>query len=83
MYHQPEAQKQKVEKLMRLRYMRRKTLEDVTMVVRKHFGPHFKVRAFGSTCYGAGRSDSDVDVCILVSKALRKPPFRLSLYDTR
>ncbi|KAI0764990.1 hypothetical protein C8Q74DRAFT_1017771 [Fomes fomentarius] len=42
MYHQPEAQEQKVAKIMRLRYLRRKTLDNATMVVRKHFGPHYK-----------------------------------------
>ena len=68
---------EKFAQLMQLRDLRQQTLKHLEEVIRKHFGLQYEVRAFGSTCYGAGRLDSDVDVCILVRE---RGPYILVFY---
>lgn len=43
------------------------TVFRVQDVVQAAFGREYKVKPFGSTCYGADTVDSDVDLVIIVS----------------
>ena len=49
------------------REARTKTMTRVRKVIKEHFGKDYTLHPFGSTCYGAGRPRSDLDLCIFVS----------------
>ena len=42
------------------------TVSEVQHAVQKEYGRGYKVKPFGSTCYGADSVNSDIDLVILV-----------------
>lgn len=61
--HSEEAWQQTMER----RKEREETLKRLTLLIRSHYGDTYDARPFGSTCYGASSSTSDIDVVIIVS----------------
>ncbi|RDX54462.1 Nucleotidyltransferase [Lentinus brumalis] len=47
-----------------LRDARTITIKRLNELIHTHFGHDYTVHPFGSTCYGAGRPESDLDLCI-------------------
>ncbi|EIW55746.1 Nucleotidyltransferase [Trametes versicolor FP-101664 SS1] len=50
---------------MERRKEREETLKRLTQLIRFHYGDTYDARPFGSTCYGASSSTSDIDVVII------------------
>ncbi|KAI0746733.1 hypothetical protein C8Q80DRAFT_1177066 [Daedaleopsis nitida] len=55
---------ERLNELSRQKINRTLMIERVQQVIDKHFGTKYIVEPFGSTCYGAGRASSDVDLCV-------------------
>ncbi|KAI0717419.1 hypothetical protein C8T65DRAFT_117080 [Cerioporus squamosus] len=47
-----------------LQAARADTIQRLNTLIHTHFGGDYHVQPFGSTCYGAGRPESDLDLCI-------------------
>ncbi|KAI0717417.1 hypothetical protein C8T65DRAFT_117027 [Cerioporus squamosus] len=60
---------------------RTSTIDNLDVLLQEHFGRGYKVRPFGSTCYGAGRPESDLDLCIFDSRRIHGLPPGTSLSD--
>ena len=61
-------EKTDLEDMLRTLAIRRgKTISRIQDLIHNEFGRRWQVRPFGSTCYGAGRFNSDLDLCIFVS----------------
>ncbi|RPD65448.1 hypothetical protein L227DRAFT_212355 [Lentinus tigrinus ALCF2SS1-6] len=48
----------------RIKDARTATIGRLDALIQGHFGDQYKLCVFGSTCYGAGRPESDLDLCI-------------------
>ena len=73
------SQEYVVNRFLALRQKRRETIQRINSLIRLHYGDKYKVVPFGSTCYGAGSRDSDIDLVILVGVFVMSIIFKIHI----